>query len=177
MKTKATRQEKFIAIFPRLKTTVPFSTRFNEWIEQWFENHKDLFVFVNEDDFDETDIQGTFDKHVQRFKETGKIHIWTGASDHTIFGEPTVNHKFRAWHDYIHITYGYGYDFVGESICSAIQQSMLPTNWHFERNLVHAEIVGQAQYFMVNGNFLNDQRLFTYLYLQQPQNTLTIKDL
>lgn len=173
---KTTRQEKFVQMFPRLKQTAPFSQRLNDWIENWFDNHKHIFKFVDTDDFDSDDIEATFKKHTARFQTEGVIHIWTGASDNTIFGEPTINHKFRAWHDFIHITQGYGYDFVGESICSVIQQSQLPNNWHFEKNLIHCEIVGQAQYFMLHGEFLKDQRKFTHLYLIRPDWALKNKE-
>ena len=152
----------------KLRDEAPFSQQLNNFISQWYAANWEHFLFTDEDDFDETDIQGTFDRHVQRFKETGTIKIWTGASEGTIFGEPTINHYFRAWHDYIHITEGLGYDFVGESIVCEIQKSQLPNEWIFEKELIQSEIVGQAQYFMTNGDFLKDQRRFTHRYLLDP---------
>lgn len=155
------------------KDSLSFSPRLNDYINTWFEQHKDIFEFVEEDDFDGEDLEGTLAKHIKRYQETGKIHIWTGASDGTIFADPTINHKFRAWHDYIHLTENLGYDFVGESVVSSIQQAQLPLGWEFERMLIHAEIVGQAQYFMKYGDFLLDQRGFTVEYLNSPKLALS----
>lgn len=166
-----------VASLGLLKMDVPFSERLNDFIREWFSQNWDKFIFTDEDDFNPDDIEGTLQNHIKRYEETGKIYIWTGASDRTIFGEPTVNHYFRAWHDYIHITNNLGYDFVGESIVCEIQKSMLPIDWVLERNLVHAEIIGQAQYFMLNGEFLNDQRKFTRRYLVTPHDALTTKGL
>ncbi len=159
----------------KLREEAPFSRQLNNFISQWYAENWEHFLFTDEDDFDENDIQGTFDRHVQRFKETGTIKIWTGASDGTIFGEPTINHYFRAWHDYIHITEGLGYDFVGESIVCEIQKSQLPSTWIFEKELIQSEIVGQAQYFMTNGEFLSNQRLFTEVYLNDPLRAIRSK--
>ena len=163
--------------YNRFKTKTPFSPTLNNYIEEWFETYKNVFVFTDTDDFDENDIEGTLEKHIQRFKDTGKIHVWTGESDGTIFGDATINHKFRAWHDYIHVTLGYGYDFIGESIVASIQASQLPSEWVFEKELVLCEVVGQAQYFMQHNEFLKDQRKFTVTYLQSPFEALRVKQL
>ena len=150
------------------KDSLSFSPRLNNYINTWFEQYKDTFVFTDEDDFDADDIEGTLGTHIRRYKRTGKIHIWTGASENTIFADATVNHKFRAWHDYIHITNNIGYDFVGESIVSSMQQAQLPLGWEFEKELIHCEVVGQGQYFMKWGEFLLDQRKFSLEYLNSP---------
>ena len=149
----------------RLKTNVPFSQRLNDWINEWFEQHKQYFVFVDTDDFNGDDIEGTFRSHQKRFHEEGVIHIWTGASDSTIFGSNEMNYKFRAWHDYFHITRGFGYDFAGESIVCQIQKEMIPDDWTYEKELIHCEIIGQAQFFVYNRYFIDNQRLFTIMYL------------
>lgn len=159
----------------RHKTSTPFSQSLNDFILQWYNNHSHHFIFTETDDFDENDIDGTFEKHKQRFKETDMIHIWTGCSDNTIFGEPTINHYFRAWHDYIHITENYGYDFVGESIVANIQCSQLPHHLIFERELILCEIVGQAQYFMKHNEFVKNQRNFTRNYLSDCRTALLHK--
>lgn len=155
-----------------LKKTVPFSSRLNEWIANWYDRNKVFFRFTKHDDFDPEDIEGTFQRHKKRFEESGVISIWTGASEGTIFGDPTINHKFRAWHDYIHLTHNLGYDFIGESITANVQASQLPNDWLFERELVLCEVVGQAQYNMMTGEFVEDQRQFTVDYLQNPCKTV-----
>jgi hypothetical protein len=147
------------------RNATPFSPRLNQWITDWFENHYHMFVFTDEDDFDESDIEGTFQKHLDRYEETGKIHIWRGASEGTIFASEQVNHYFRAWHDYIHITKRLGYDFIGETAVCQIQMAELPVEWYFEKQLVNCEIVAQALHFMKFEEFVSNQRLFTLRFL------------
>jgi len=147
------------------KDAIPFSQRLNDFVTNWFTKHWDLFVFTDNDDFDADDMEGTLAKHRETYLRTGKIYIWTGASDRTIFVEPRINHYFRAWHDYIHITENLGYDFIGESAVCSIQMAQLPFDWGYERALVQSEIVGQALYYMKYNEFIDDQRGFTLQYL------------
>ena len=149
----------------RLKSSYPFSTKLNDFINNWFEEHKGWFKFVDVDDFDENDIEGTFKRHKKRFVEEGFINIWTGASENTIFGCSEVNAKFRAWHDYVHMIYNLGYSITDESIVCDIQRDMLPKGMRFEKKLIECEIRGQAQYFYLNNKFVNNQREFTICWL------------
>ena len=145
----------------RLKKSTPFSGSLNDFLIEWFESKKDIFVFTDEDDFNADDIEGTFKAHKKRFKETGKIHIWTGCSENSVFGSSRVNHIFRAWHDYTHIVNGLGYSITEEAIVCDIQKDQLPKDWYFEKDLVDCEIRGQAHYFFINNRFITDQRRFT----------------
>jgi len=165
-------KEHLINNFSRLKNDVPFSKRLNDWLENWFKHNNTSIKFTKVDDFDSNDLEGTLRMHIQRFKETGKIHVWTGESDNSIFGVNRLNWYFRAWHDYIHVINNLGYDFLGESIVSSIQASQLPSEWHFERELINIEVVGQAQYFSKVGKFIADQRRFTINYLTDPNYAL-----
>lgn len=157
-----------------LRNEVPFSRQLNVFIRRQFKllSNNVKFVFTDKDDFDEDDLKGTFLRHYKRFQDTNEIHIWTGASDNTIFGEQRINHYFRAWHDYIHLTNNLGYDSVGESIVCDIQTEQLPTNWLFERELLHIEVVGQIHYHALNHKFVEDQRQFTIDYLLNPLKAL-----
>mgnify|MGYP001814785098 CR=1 FL=1 len=162
--------------FFKFKPTTPFSRNLNNFIEQMVKNIElceyAKFVYVEHDDFNEDDLKGTFLRHYKRFKDTGEIHVWTGASDKTIFGDPTINHKFRAWNDYIHLTNNLGYDAIGESIVCDIQKEQLPDNFIFERELLHIEVAGQIHYHALNHAFVEDQRQFTIDYLLNPLKAL-----
>lgn len=153
-----------------LKQSEPLSERLNKFIEDRFNLYNRIYniVFVDTDDFDEDDIEGTFQKHVERFVNSGTIHIWTGASDNTIFGDPKINHYFRVWHDVEHLLNRLGYSYLDESIVCEIQKSQLPRHWVYEKELIHAEITGQAQYNMKTGEFVKDQRIFTKAYINNP---------
>lgn len=170
------RREYLIANFSRLKSSVPFSPRLNLWIEKWFKQHESMFVFTDNDDFfDANSIQETLQLHIERFKSTNKIHIFSGASSDNIYGSVEGNLMFRSWHDYIHITHRSGFSFAGESIVASIQCSMLPSDWILEKELVMLEILGQNQYYSVHKEFLKNQRRFTIDYLKDPVKAIFTK--
>lgn len=166
------KRENLIANFSRLKNSVPFSLELNEWVIDWYEQNKFKFIFTDTDDFDANNLQETLSRNVKRFHETGKIHIWKGDSERTIFGSAQINHYFRAWHDHTHIINELGYDFAGESIVCSLQFSELPTDWLFEKELVAIEIIGQGQYYSVHNEFLKDQRKFSMDYIKSPMEAI-----
>jgi len=158
-------KSKYLFLASKQAKNIPFSEKLNQFIKLWFEAHGNTFVFTNEDNFNPEDIEGTFKSHKKIYRETGKIYIWTGESDNTIFGDRKINYYFRAWHDYIHLNYNLGYSITEESIVCNIQRDMLPKEWVFEKELINAEIIGQAHYFYMNNDFVKNQRLFTANYL------------
>jgi hypothetical protein len=165
-------KSKYLFLASKQAQKIPFSKKLNQFIKLWFKTHKDIFIFTNEDNFNPNDIEGTFNAHKKIYKETGKVHIWTGESENTIFGKEKINHYFRAWHDYIHLNYNLGYSITEESIVCNIQRDMLPSDWVFEKELINAEIIGQAHYFYINNDFVKNQRLFTANYLHNSINAL-----
>lgn len=167
------RREELISNFSRLKNDVPFSPRLNEWLTGFYEKNREVFVFTDFDDFDSSNIKQTLQNHIKRFKDTGKIHVWTGKSDNTIFGTARQNHFFRAWHEYVHITRALNFDFVGESLVCAFQCNMLPNSWSLERELVYIEIVAQNQFYSVNKKFVENQRYFCISYMINPEVIFT----
>ena len=167
-------KSKYLFLASKESKNTPFSRQLNDFIKTWFENHKHIFVFTEVDNFDEKDIQSTFENHKKIYRETGKIHIWTGASENTIFGDEKINHYFRAWHDYVHLNYNLGYSITEESIVCNIQRDFLPNEWYFEKDLINAEIIGQAHYFYRNNKFVENQRLFTAIYLDSSIKALNL---
>jgi len=145
---------------------LPISPKLNNFIENWFESKKDLFTFVSVDDFDENDIEGTLKKHIKRFEDTKKINIWTGESEKTIFASSKINHKFRAWHDFYHITKNLSYNPEGEILVCEEQKKDLPKNFDFEKTLLDIEIKGQIEYFEQKNKFVSNQYNFCIEYLK-----------
>jgi hypothetical protein len=102
---------------------------------------------------------------------TGRLVVYAGASDRTIYGDPAVNHAFRAWHDYCHLLGGYDTSFVGEvAVCRAQERQLLHRYGDSERTfrwkkIVEADIIGQARYFERHGTFPVDQAAFVRAYL------------
>jgi hypothetical protein len=93
----------------------------------------------------------------------GIITVWNGGSDLTIYGNPTVNHAFRAWHDKLHIEHMATFDLVGEGYIAKLQANALGGVYG---DIIMAEIVGQAEYFIKNGIFPVDQVSFVKEYLK-----------
>ena len=165
-------KNQYLYLASKQAKNTPYSKRLNNFIKIWFETNKDTFIFTDEDNFDSTNIEATFESHKKTYKETGKIYIWTGESKNTIFGKEKINHYFRAWHDYIHLNYNLGYSITEESIVCNIQRDMLPNEWYFEKELINAEIIGQAHYYYKNNSFVKNQRLFTSMYLDNSIKSL-----
>ncbi len=120
----------------------------------------------------------SYESLLSHYRETGRIQVWNGASDHTIYGDREINYAFRAWHDSRHIVGNHDFTFEGESAVCAMQVSDLlsiygacDNFYKFERLLI-AEIVGQALFFEARGEFPADQYAFTSTYIRDPAGAL-----
>lgn len=90
------------------------------------------------------------------------LEIFPGASDSSIYSEPSVNHAFRAWHDATHIIHGLGFTPADELRVAAIQCAAVACP--FDRALVWADVAGQLEYYQQFGDFPIDQRAFVADY-------------
>lgn len=100
----------------------------------------------------------TFADVVCHYRQTGYIVVYSGGSENTIYGDASTNYLSRAWHDFVHIKLGQGFDLAGETAvcleqCRQVQSDTLAL-------LFHAEIVSQAEYFFKTGLFPADQLQF-----------------
>lgn len=50
-----------------------------------------------------------------------RMVVWSGGSNHTIYGCPEVNWSFRAWHDWCHWRGGHDTTLEGELACCDMQ--------------------------------------------------------
>lgn len=87
---------------------------------------------------------------VSHYKQTGRILVWGGASESTIW-TPQGNYMFRAWHDYCHVLSHGTFDHQGESIVCKLQQSQVESS--FMQRVLQIEIMGQLSYFETNNQF------------------------
>lgn len=93
----------------------------------------------------------------------GRLTVWTGASDHTIYGSPGINWDARAWHDWAHWRYNLPFTMEGETATAYVQLNHIA---HHYGDMVDAasylltEIVGQGRHMLENGQFPADQRAF-----------------
>lgn len=116
----------------------------------------------------------SLEKIYQYYRDEGRVLVWTGASDNTIFGDPSVNHAFRAWHDYIHITKGFAFNVQGERLAylEHCKQIDLYLSHRFNRldrlhmfRMLDIEVNYQACHMQMWGEFPVDQRAFMKQHL------------
>lgn len=140
----------------RLKRSVPFSKRLNEWIK---ERVKDVSIIETEDQMPLDELEAFYKTH-------GVLYINNQFCDNTIFGDPATNIMFRAWHDLIHIELGEGFDYMQEARVAFKQIAELPEDWREEKLLILSEIIGQAAHHEKYDKFVDDQRMFTVNLLE-----------
>lgn len=83
--------------------------------------------------------------------------VWSGGSDKTIYGDPSVNWAFRAWHDSIHKALNAPFTIEGEGLVAIEQARQIGGTFG---DIVTLEINAQAEYFEKHGQFPNDQTTF-----------------
>lgn len=92
------------------------------------------------------------------------LPVWDGASEGTIYGDPRVNHAFRAWHDACHVARGFSFDLQGEIAACRYQIETLrrrfPSVPQRICRYIEAEIIGQAAHYAEHGTFPADQFAF-----------------
>ena len=146
-----------IGISQRLKTSVPFSINLNKWVEYEFNLLPFKVVFVDSEPYE------SFEQMFTDFEAMGVLYISTLHCENTIFGDPLVNQKFRAIHDFQHILHELDFSFESELIVNyhqnriALQSGLLNK---FDRELLNIETAGQIMYFRQYGIFPDDQRQF-----------------
>ncbi len=118
-----------------------------------------------------------YDALVSHYRETGRILVWSGASDHTIFDDSDVNIAFRAWHDSKHVIHGFPFTLAGEVGAMKRQKADVRAIYdgasadYFCR-LLTAEIFGQFKYNQAHGGFPIDQMGFARAYMADKQAAL-----
>lgn len=116
------------------------------------------------------DTLGQLRRHIER---TGRILVWGGASDTTIYACRETNAAFRAWHDWTHYILRAPFDLPGERTVCARQQADLALIYAGHdrlplwQRLLEIEIVGQAVHLTATGSFLADQRGFAHRMLER----------
>lgn len=89
--------------------------------------------------------------------------VWAGASHNTIYGDPAVNHAFRAWHDWTHIRYSLPFTLAGEVQAAQIQAGLVGGTL---AEVVLAEVAGNAEHFAQYGVFPVDPVEFVSNWLR-----------
>ena len=119
----------------------------------------------------------TFEKLQAHYQETGRILVWSGASEQTIFGDPEINYAFRAWHDWRHITESADFSPDGERTVCEKQKADIREIFDGAQAdrfcaLLEAEIIGQLAHEKRYGRFPENQRGFVVAWLDRGEHAL-----
>lgn len=114
----------------------------------------------------------TYEEVIYQIETHGVIVVWSGASQHTIFGDPETNYAFRAWHDWCHWCGKSDFSPSGETAAAYMQREQLialygdtPRTRRWCK-IIEAEIIGQIRYREQHGEFPIDQYAFVVDYLK-----------
>ncbi len=118
-----------------------------------------------------------FDSLVAHHEKTGRVLVWNGASEQTIFADSEVNFAFRAWHDSKHIIARLPFTRAGEFEALAMQKADILARYDGAMAdsfcaLLDAEIAGHFDYCERYGGFPIDQAAFARVYLQNKARAL-----
>lgn len=113
----------------------------------------------------------------------GRMIVWGGASDKTIYGDTETNYAYRAWHDACHLMGGFPFTLDGEQAATRLQIRQLisaygRTNALTWGLLLHCEAVEQTVHFLNYEDFVDDQLRFTqdFLLAVRSHPSLSIRD-
>lgn len=115
----------------------------------------------------------TYEEVIHQIEAHGIIVVWSGASEHTIFGDPEINYAFRAWHDWCHWRGRSDFSPSGEMGVAHMQCEHFITLYGDTPRtrrwckIVEAEIIGQMRYREQHGEFPIDQYAFVVDYLNK----------
>lgn len=103
---------------------------------------------------------------VNRYVNNGRMTVWSGYSDNTIYGCTEHNGAFRAWHDAIHYKLQAPFTFGGEAAVVYEQIRQLVDCYGDDDIVIQwcaymlTEVLGQALFNVQYGEFPIDQREF-----------------
>ena len=127
------------------------------------------------------DAPSTLEALTAHIARKGRMLVYSGASDATIFGDREHNYAFRAWHDWHHWKRQLPFTPEGEREVARHQENDLYRVYGQPRTeeeqlrrrtharLIDCEINGQIKYAQNhNGEFPKDQIAFARMYLISP---------
>lgn len=113
------------------------------------------------------DAPHSLDDLNESISRTGKITVWAGGSEETIFGCPEHNYAFRAWHDAVHYDLQAPFTLAGEAATAYLQIGQLVRRYGGDGEVIEwaarllSEVIGQAMHNIQTGEFPEDQIEFS----------------
>lgn len=123
------------------------------------------------------DAPGTHKTLVAHYETTGRVLVWSGASESTVFACRETNYAFRAWHDSKHILFNLPFTMDGEAAVMRLQQADIRALYDGPRAdlfcaILEAEIIGQGEYNALHGGYPVNQLAFVAAYLRDAGRAL-----
>lgn len=109
----------------------------------------------------------TLEELTQEVTQRGRMTVWSGGSDGTVYADRETNWAARAWHDWAHWRYQLPFTLEGETATAFVQVAHLVDAYGDGADVVEmaalllGEVVGQAAFYEVTGTFPPDQFAFT----------------
>lgn len=90
-----------------------------------------------------------------------RFPVLSGNSDTSVYGSPEANYACRALHDFMHLSYRYEFDLLGEMKTALKQEARLGCLSAEEQLVFRIDTIGQSLYhFLSGGEYGEDQRGF-----------------
>ena len=106
-------------------------------------------------------------------EHAGRITVWDGGSERTVYGDPEVNHAFRAWHDATHLRHRWDFTLAGERNVATNQRMVAFADGRTRlAQVLFADVYGQALYYARHSAFPEDQIAFVAAYLADRDTAL-----
>jgi hypothetical protein len=108
----------------------------------------------------------------------GRMVVWSGGAEATIFADREVNYAFRAWLSFCHWRGGYSYTPEGEQAAHEMQcQHIFALYGDSSRTrrwcaLLRAEMIGPAEFCRRNKRVPENRRAFLEAYVTNPDKAL-----
>ena len=136
----------------------------------------DLYITRNDIVFTSSTIAPNSFKRMKLYHNTFNQFLVYNGGDHGHLGRE-YNIKFRALHDYMHISNNLSFSFRSEKLLSRITETVFANIAYNELNATHfevtvimsiidAEIKGQIEYYQEYGKYVADQTKFIEQYLK-----------
>lgn len=126
-----------------------------------------------------TDAPSSLEELTAHIAKTGRMLVYSGHSDKTVFGCEDTNIAFRAWHDWTHWRYQFPFTSQGEADTCAQQIRDLRRVYGDTQQtdrwaaVLTAEIIGQGEFMLRHGSHPNDQIGFVRAYLANPLSAVS----
>jgi hypothetical protein len=124
-----------------------------------------------------TDAPNTFKELKREFEQRGKITVFSGNSDDSIYADASINQMARAWHDWAHIQANADFSVEGEGKTCELQCQQISARLGDERaesiiRVLRADVIGQSLYYEKHRKYVRRQKEFVIAYMESPSTAL-----